>query len=427
MISAITKPIESIVVADLKELTDRKWPESENVEYKGELHREQGNRQDAWYAGGNLSEAAKRKLFKELVAFANTSGGRLFLGITETRDRPPCADAILPIPRCGELAERLEQSIISSIDPPLTFLRVIGVPTDGDSGVVIADVSASYNGPHRSPDLQCYVRKGTNSVPVGMREIHDIVMRLSRRQNEIERRLSDRRELFENWVGLKNQYGNPLTAFRVTAVPVGAPLYVEKVFGNREVSRNFLSAKGSWKQQGTQPFVRDFPCPCPSASERRILGGTSWASHPNDQRSGVKTIFRDGLVDIWFKWPWYKAQEWSGSRAVFPIGWLVASTTDALATVHAFKNVALSPNCEYGVQLEIAATNGEVESPIQLGDWGGSFPELYDAFETPALLGPYSLGESDAVVNTVVRDLFDASGNMSESPKVDVDWTSVWK
>jgi hypothetical protein len=258
MLSALTKPLESLEPADLEELTNRRWPESENVEYKGELHRERTSEPDPWYSGGNISAQAKNKIFKELVAFANTSGGRLFLGITETRARPPCADAIQPIPRCSELAERLEQSIISSIDPPLTFLRVFGVQTKGTEGVVVAEVSRSYNGPHRSPDLQCYVRRGTNSVPVGMREIHDIVMRLSRRQDEIQKRLSERQELFRDWVGIGQRFGDLRVGFRVTALPVGGPLYIDKVFGVRDVSRSFVPVKGTWGKGESNPSTVDF-------------------------------------------------------------------------------------------------------------------------------------------------------------------------
>jgi predicted HTH transcriptional regulator len=170
VIAAITKPIEALTADDLRELINRKWPESENVEYKGELSRDRNNRPDPWYSGGSISDASKKKIFKELVAFANTSGGRLFLGISESQDRPPRADAINPLPRSAKLAEQIEQSIISSIDPPLTFLRVYPVVTeaDGESGAVVIDVSASYSGPHRSTDRECYARKGTNSVPMRM-------------------------------------------------------------------------------------------------------------------------------------------------------------------------------------------------------------------------------------------------------------------
>jgi len=147
MIAALTKRADELRPIDLGEL--RGWPESENVEYKREL-----NQGEPWASRCELTEASKRKVFKELVAFANTSGGRLFLGISETTDKPPRAEAIQPIPRCGDLAERLEQALANNIDPPLTFCRVIGIPTHGDAGVVIVDVPASYNGPHRSPLLR---------------------------------------------------------------------------------------------------------------------------------------------------------------------------------------------------------------------------------------------------------------------------------
>lgn len=119
MLAAITKPLEAIVAADLRELAQKRWPESENIEYKGELHRGQDNKPDAWYSGGNLSRASQEKIFKELVAFANTSGGRLFLGIGETRERPPCADAILPIPRCADLAKGLSKQSSVALTPLL--------------------------------------------------------------------------------------------------------------------------------------------------------------------------------------------------------------------------------------------------------------------------------------------------------------------
>src|SRR5260370_1463607 len=147
MLAALTKPLEEIAPTDLADLTTRGWPESENVEYKRELHRE-GNRADSWYSGKEISDASKKKIFKELVAFANTSGGRLFVGVEETSDRPPRASAVHPVPRCCELAERLEQSIVNSIDPPLTFYRAVGIPTNGKgAGVLAAEVSASYTVP----------------------------------------------------------------------------------------------------------------------------------------------------------------------------------------------------------------------------------------------------------------------------------------
>ncbi len=290
MLAALTKPLEEITRTDLDELSARGWPESENVEYKRELHRE-GNQADPWYSGKDISDASKKKIFKELVAFANTSGGRLFVGVEETSDRPPRASAVHPVPRCCELAERLEQAIVNSIDPPLTFYRVVGIPTNGNGdGVLAAEVSASYNGPHRSSDLRCYVRKGTNSVPVGMREIHDMVMRLSRRQDEIRQRLAERRELFHAWIPRRLSVQNLQVAFRVTAIPVGAPLYQERVFRNPLVSQPLKHIGGKWVSSPSNARTQRFEIPMIVGSELPILGGTRWADSW-DQRSIQQVIF----------------------------------------------------------------------------------------------------------------------------------------
>jgi hypothetical protein len=427
VLPALTKPLESLTAADLQDLTSRQWPESENVEYKSGLSRGQNNQQDPWYNGGKLSSQSKEKIFKELVAFANTSGGRLFLGVTETSARPPCAEAIQPVPRCCELAERLEQSIVSSIDPPLNFFRLVGVPIEGDSGVVIAEVSASYNGPHRSPDLQCYVRKGTNSVPVGMREIHDIVMRLSRRQDEIRLRLSERQEKFREWVGVGQAFQNLRVGFRVTAVPVGAPIYLEKVFNNREISRGFHGVNGTWTRSPTNSITDDFPSPV-RLSERPTLGGTVWLTSPASELAGQKLILRDGLIDLWFRDPWHPLENSPDPRPRLNLAWIVAAAANVIASADAFRQATQTPACEYGIQLELLATNGPAEIAVELmvlnKRWG-LFELLGSPVASPARVGPYSIGDRDAVMNLIVRDLLDGSAVTADWPKLEIDWASA--
>ncbi len=416
MISALTKPVQEIKKADLDELVEHRWPESENVEYKGELSRDGENPQDPWYAGGNVSDVSKKKIFKELVAFANTSGGRLFVGIAETREKPPRAQSLQPVPRCGELAERLEQAVINSIDPPLTFFRVVGVPTDdGDSGVLVAEVSASYSGPHRSSDLKCYVRKGTNSVPVGMREVHDMVMRFSRRQDEIRQRLLDRQEQFRNWFNLRVL--NVKTGVRITAIPVGAPLYLDPVFKNLEVSKDLKDIGGKWVLNPPNSQTDHFPVPLAGGlSERPVLGGTMWSADW-DERAAQQFIFRDGLVDAWFKWPWKD----SNKPRLF-LAWVVALAANVLLRVYSFRNAAQAPTCEYGIQIEIISSNGGSFTFVQLL-MGSELPrELGERFQTPVTLGPYPIGDREGVMNLIVRDLLDASGTPLNLGRLEIDW-----
>ncbi len=57
---------------------------------------------------------------------------------------------------------------------------------------------------------------------------------------------------------------------------------------------------------------------------------------------------------------------------------------------------------------------------------GRGFTDPFDsAIETPAILGAYSIGDRDAVMNLIVRDLLDASGEAHDSPSLEIDWASV--
>ncbi len=58
------------------------WPESEQVEFKEALPGDNANAQ--WVNRNKIIDAAKAGLLKEVVAFANTAGGHVLLGFTET-------------------------------------------------------------------------------------------------------------------------------------------------------------------------------------------------------------------------------------------------------------------------------------------------------------------------------------------------------
>src|SRR5258708_5630371 len=151
MIAALTKPVSDIQTEDLRELVAKGWSESENVEFKSELAA-RGNAKDPWYVGGKVGDLAKGKIFKQIVAFANRSGGRLFLGIQESKEKPPRASQITALPKCHDLAEILERSARDLIEPPLSSFTSQGVITepDGVAGVVIFEVGRSVAAPHRS-------------------------------------------------------------------------------------------------------------------------------------------------------------------------------------------------------------------------------------------------------------------------------------
>jgi predicted HTH transcriptional regulator len=174
----ITKPIEQITAADISELCCNGGAyESQTLEFKRELPNRDGQ-PDAWLSGRSFSNYARDHLFRELVAFANASGGTLILGVEESEDVPPRAAKIVPLPRVHDLASRLEEAARACVEPPLPslFARGIKIGT-GDEGVVALRTVSSPFGPHRVVgDGHAYIRRGTSSVKMTMREIQDLTL-----------------------------------------------------------------------------------------------------------------------------------------------------------------------------------------------------------------------------------------------------------
>lgn len=57
---------------------------------------------------------------------------------------------------------------------------------------------------------------------------------------------------------------------------------------------------------------------------------------------------------------------------------------------------------------------------------GGAFDgTLGEGIQTPELFGPYVVGNRDAVMNLIVRDLYDASGEggVRPLPALRMDWS----
>jgi predicted HTH transcriptional regulator len=97
----------------------------------------------------DIGDRARDGILPEIVGFANARGGTLVLGVAETKDKPPRAHAIEPLPRIGELSRRFEDQARSCIDPPLTRLQARAIDTGDGKGVIIFRVGASRAAPHR--------------------------------------------------------------------------------------------------------------------------------------------------------------------------------------------------------------------------------------------------------------------------------------
>jgi predicted HTH transcriptional regulator len=122
---------------------------------------------------GRLGDEAKDELAAESIAFANTAGGTLIVGVDEDTATKRAKLPIFPIPRCKETAARLHQAISDRIEPKLPLFECEGVITedDGSSGVIIMRTVESYLAPHRhTQNNRCY---GRSRMSAPRRPRHD--------------------------------------------------------------------------------------------------------------------------------------------------------------------------------------------------------------------------------------------------------------
>ena len=225
------KRAADLTPADIDRLIAEETPEDNELEYKETLPAGGNGNPDPWVGGGNrIGDRARNELLEEIIAFANAYGGTLVLGVAETKEKPPRAEKVVPLPRCVELAERLRLQCRDCIEPQVVLIEVLGIPTETDgAGVVVVRVPRSLAGPHRhTVTRECYARRADRSEKMTMREIRDLTLQIDRGAATLEARFENRRNSFDADFQSRTVAG---TAICMTAIPT-QPLQLEHVHKN---------------------------------------------------------------------------------------------------------------------------------------------------------------------------------------------------
>ena len=126
----IQKNISDISYLDIKLLLENKIDESDVLDYKLEMVKDQD-------------------LVKHVCAFANTRGGHIIFGVKES-GKGGCPVEIIGLDKSELNKERLEQILLSNIVPRLDVrIKSIEIP-NSEKSILLIQIHDSYQKPHQS-------------------------------------------------------------------------------------------------------------------------------------------------------------------------------------------------------------------------------------------------------------------------------------
>lgn len=171
--------LQQLTWDDVQRLVDVAREEDDTIEFKSA------------FKGGDdylaLNETQRERsldaVAREVLAFLNTRGGDVVVGLREAENGAPIATEISAVKNVQETADRLARGLAAVIEPAQTNIavRAISDPTDQTNGVLIIRVRPSIRAPHRSKRTrECYSRRGTESIPMAMDEIQDVTINRAR-------------------------------------------------------------------------------------------------------------------------------------------------------------------------------------------------------------------------------------------------------
>lgn len=131
--------MKSVSKIDLQKLIDNQVFENKELEYK-----------DYSFADGKLPDKQKDKFLKEIVAFANTNGGTIIIGIQEGEDRQPTllSGTHMSLDEFDNWLSSFRQIMLSKIRPHLHGVECTPVVLDSNNIAIVISIPKSFARPH---------------------------------------------------------------------------------------------------------------------------------------------------------------------------------------------------------------------------------------------------------------------------------------
>ena len=338
---------QSVGIADIQELCDIGYPETDLIELKQYVPGKSGP--DRWHEGSEkIGDYARDELLSHLVAFANSRGGHLIVGVEESSTSPKRAVALCAIPSCQELADRLRQAAFASIEPPLDDLQVKGVPMGDDgAGVLLFRVGESRNAPHRlRTTMECYVRRGDATQRLTMREIQSLTINVGRGLERVDRRFREFSDPFES-----REVPDPSAemrterfGLRVSAVPLHELRLDKRSVDTILRSRRFEF--GVTRATGTKERVS---FPLLGFTGEPILRGFRIYSK-DSQHVYSHSAFEDGAQSFTFV-----QHEQIGAGPKMSVAEILSAVLCVLDLATKLATANLQPGCEFAIEVHLKA------------------------------------------------------------------------
>lgn len=430
VLQALSKPVSDLTVDDIRLIASSSVLEDTQTEFKREVPG------GSWQSKQTIDNAARDGLLKEIIAFANTFGGTLFVGIDETSDEPKRSAGLAEVPNVGDLAARLSDRMRDCVDPRLLSPQVREIITDSStgSGVLIVRISSSPLAPHWNRSAgKCYRRILSSSQEIGMMEIQRLTLERAKTSDDIKAlfvsRAFESGKDFEEYkayrkaeLDKRGHLQGELWGYgiRATAIPT-IPVRLDKsittrddlkigmhvipiiyspgrsgTFGSRGsiVPGYFRPALRSWNASFTLDFKQDLVVRADGLLENRII---DFPAHAGPGHGQLQTNF------------------------------LFAEVIGAIMRAERFKKLTANDGVPYEIELE-AKVVGDVEVYLSSA---AEQPGVFK-FYHPSTIFPRILYEDRSqladIVEAVQHDVINAMGRRIDEhiPLFKLDFDQVW-
>ncbi len=283
----LSKPLESIALADIESLIENSVAEGKTIEYKQELR-----------IG---SDADKREFLADVSSFANTTGGDIIFGVKEA-DGVPKKIVGIDIQNADELKLKIGGILQTGVSPRLQYALSF-VPVQGGKQVVIVRVGQSTLAPHRVTQSDKFW--GRNSAGKYPLDVPELRTAFTRSMTIEERILQFKKEQLENLGGLvkgrvvlhiiphesfsTRKYVDPKEAHAIFIANNGASLFrplIANGWSPRVNLHGFQSYSGN-TEDDPRTYVQIFKNGALEAVESSII---NWDVEPKDKKLNMRAI-----------------------------------------------------------------------------------------------------------------------------------------